>query len=78
MPIIALILEIASGVSSIVGLIKDIIGWIQSFNNNHSDKTKALKDLHAAFNFYKKTGDASQLQILHEQYKSKNSQQGEL
>lgn len=77
MALFTLLVELASGANAIIGLIKDVISWIQTFNKTPTEKTKALKDLHAAVQFYKKTGNVSQLQILHEQSK-KGCQQGEL
>lgn len=64
MSILQIILMVIGNIPQIVGIITDIINLIGKLAPAHQDK--AFSDLRNAYQAAKKTGDASELNALHE------------
>ena len=63
MPLFTLIVEIMSGVSAAIGIIKQIYDLISG--KKGFEKADALRNMHAAYKLFNQTGDKSALDKLH-------------
>ena len=64
MSVISIIIAIAGGLSSIISIVKEILALINK-KSNMEEKIGALKDLRAALETYRKTGDRRLLDIVY-------------
>jgi hypothetical protein len=67
MEVLKLILQVASSISSLVGIVKEIIIQIKQIDG-HKERTDALKSVKVALKEYRKTGDKNSIEDLYNRF----------
>jgi hypothetical protein len=67
MEVLQLILQVASSVSSLVGIVKEIVVYIRQIEG-HQERADALKSVKVALKDYRKTGDKNSIEDLYNRF----------
>jgi hypothetical protein len=67
MEVLQLILQVASSVSSLVGIVKEIVVYIRQIEG-HQERADALKSVKVALKEYRKTGDKNSIEDLYNRF----------